>query len=103
MSITSVIVSDLDLKSVPIPPREADPPPVVDPDGVLPLAAPLQRLQVVARRHAKILKRNRPMEDQEFPPRRPADSSKPRDVLIMKEPLGARRPKRPNHRAIITF
>jgi hypothetical protein len=69
MSISSVIVRDFDLKGISIAPGEADPPLVVDPDAMLPFAAPLQLFQAIARRHAKILERDRAMKDQELPPR----------------------------------
>jgi hypothetical protein len=98
-----VIVGYLDLKCIAIAPGETDPPLVVDPDTVLSLAAPLQFLQAIARRHPKIPNRRCSVKDQELSPRRPLDSPKPRDVPIMKESFGIWRPKRPDHSVMISF
>jgi hypothetical protein len=98
-----VIVGYLDLESIAIAPGEADPPLVVDSYAVLSLAAPLQLLQAIARRHPKILRRNCPVKDQELSSRRPRDPTKLRHVLIMKELFGVWRPERPNHIATIAF
>ena len=55
MSVSSVIVRDLDLKGVSITPPEANPPLVVDTDAKLALASALQLLQTITRWDAEIL------------------------------------------------
>ena len=45
-----MIIDDLDLFGVGAGPMEAEPPLVVDPDGVLSLTVPLEGFQAVARR-----------------------------------------------------
>ena len=102
-SASSVIIGDLNLKGIAVAPGETDPPLIVDADAVLSFAAPFQLFQPVSGRHAKILKRDGPMQDQELPPRRSFDRTKPRNVTIVKEPLGACRPKRTDHCGIIAF
>jgi hypothetical protein len=83
-----VIVSYLNTESIAFVPGEANPPLVVDSYAVLFRAAPLQLLQAIARGHPKILKRDRPVKHQELSPRRSRDSTKLRDVLVMKELFG---------------
>jgi hypothetical protein len=50
-----VVVTDLDVMGVSIPPAEADPPLVVDSNAVLARTVPDQALQPVAGRHTEFL------------------------------------------------
>jgi hypothetical protein len=52
-----VIIDNLDLERIAVPPPEADSPLVVDANTVLACSAPAQFLQPIARRHTKIVKR----------------------------------------------
>jgi len=47
---SSMIIDDFDLFRVLLKPHEADPPPVIDTDTVLPLAVTLQRFQPIGGR-----------------------------------------------------
>ncbi len=51
-----MIVSDLDVVRITVLPGKADPPLIVDTDTVLPCAIPLELLEPVARRYAKVVK-----------------------------------------------
>ncbi|MNL88828.1 hypothetical protein D3C87_2187830 [compost metagenome] len=51
MSASLVIITDLDLIGVAIPPNETNTPLIVDPDAVLSLAIALQGLQAIPRRN----------------------------------------------------
>jgi len=64
--LSSVVVSDLDMEGVPVPPNEADPPLVVESDAVLPLPVALQCFQAVAWRNTEGLKGDDGVEEQEF-------------------------------------
>jgi hypothetical protein len=57
-----VIVDDLDLMSIAIAPYEADPPPVVDADAVLPRAITFQRFEPIAGRCPEVPHVLRPVE-----------------------------------------
>jgi hypothetical protein len=49
-----MIVHDLNVHGVTIPPAETDSPLVIDPDAVLSFALTLERFQPVGRRHSKV-------------------------------------------------
>jgi hypothetical protein len=51
-----MVVNDLDVVGVAVSPREADAPLVVDSDAELPRTPPAELLEVIARRHAEIIK-----------------------------------------------
>jgi hypothetical protein len=53
---TSVIIDNLDLEGVALPPPEANPPLFIDANTVLTRPIPMQLLEPVAGRHAKIIK-----------------------------------------------
>ncbi len=61
-----VIIRDLHPISVPVPPFKADPPLIVDGDGVLALAISGQGVEPVPRRHPQILKGERRVKDKHF-------------------------------------
>jgi len=103
MLLSSVIIGDFNIKGISVTPYEADPPLIVDSYAALPFAPSLQLFQSIARRDAKVLKRNGAMKEQQFPPRRSFDRSKPGDVPVMEELLCFRRPERPDHGGIIAF
>ena len=61
-----VIIHDLDVKGVPIPPSKADAPLVVDADTVLTSAIGRQFLETIAGRDPEILERGRRIELDQF-------------------------------------
>jgi hypothetical protein len=52
-----VIIHDLNIVGVAVPPPKADTPPIVDPDAVLPSTVSRQFLEPVARRHSQVIQR----------------------------------------------
>jgi hypothetical protein len=50
-----VVVGNLDIMGVAVPPAEAEAPLIVDADGVLPIPIPGQLFQAIARRNAQVL------------------------------------------------
>lgn len=62
-----MVVHDLDPLGAPVLPDEADPPPVVDPDGVLPGAVPAKGLEPVARRHPQVVEPAGGVEHDQLP------------------------------------
>jgi hypothetical protein len=64
---SSVIVDDLDVRRPRRSPDKADTPLVVDPDAVLASPIVLQRLESIARRHAKIAQRHRRVQHVQLP------------------------------------
>ena len=65
-----MVVDDLHLVSVVVPPDEADAPLNVDPDAVLPCPIALQRFQAVARRHLEVVQTDRGIQRPKLPPSR---------------------------------
>jgi hypothetical protein len=62
-----VVVDDLDVMWVALLPDEANSPLVIDPDGMLPLAAASQCLEPVSRRDGKIVDPPRVVNQSELP------------------------------------
>jgi hypothetical protein len=50
-----VIVDDLDVEAVPVPPEKANSPLIVDPNAVLPLTFAFQCFEAVARRNVEVV------------------------------------------------
>lgn len=63
-----MIVRDFHIKGVTFPPIEADTPPVVDADAVLPSPITSQSLQPVAGRNSKVLKPHGGVKHQQLSP-----------------------------------
>ncbi len=61
-----VIVGDLDLESIALPPDEANSPLVVDPNAVLALAVTQKFLEVVSRRNIQVSQGIRRIQNPEF-------------------------------------
>ena len=96
-----MIVDDLHVEGIGSAPNEAHAPLVVDPNAVLARPATLEPLETVARRNAKILKRTRSVQNQEFSAGDSLEGAKARYVPVVKEILGCLRPKRSITRRII--
>jgi hypothetical protein len=62
-----VVVHDLDVVGVAASPSEADPPLVVDPDGVLTLPITAESFQPVPRRNPQIIQARRGVQHPELP------------------------------------
>ena len=69
-----MIVGDLDVIRVALFPSKADPPSVVDPNAVLALAIPFERLQAVSRWRHQVLQRSCPMEIEQLASGLPLDA-----------------------------
>ena len=78
-------------------PNEADSPPVIDANSVLPFPVTTQRLQVVPRRGSQNPQVRGGMKLKEFAQRDPFESTESRDVLVVKKLLGLFRAKTPDH------
>ena len=61
-----MIVGDLDLESIALPPNEANPPLVVDPNAVLALAVAQELFEVVSRRNIQICQAIRCIQNPKF-------------------------------------
>jgi predicted RNase H-like HicB family nuclease len=92
-----VVIDDLDLERVPVTPHEAQAPLVADSDAVLSLSRPSQRLQTVPRWNPQILKRNRPMQQQQLSSGYTLERAKAGDVAILEEVSRVTRTERPDH------
>lgn len=98
-----MVVGDLDFKGIRVAPDEADSPLVIDPNTVLSLPLSLQRFETVARRDAKVLQRNRSVQQQELSPGWAFDGTKASDIAIMEKVFRRLRTKRAGHDRIIAF
>jgi hypothetical protein len=80
-----MVINDLDVVDISLSPGEANPPLVIDPDTMLPLAVAFQGLEPVAWRDLQVLERFGAMEIQELPPRDSLKAPKPRDLQVSKQ------------------
>jgi hypothetical protein len=80
-----MVINDLNLIDISLPPDEANPPSVIDPDTMVPLAVAFQSLKPVAWRDLQVLERVGAMEIQELPPCDSLKAPKPRDFHISKQ------------------
>jgi hypothetical protein len=69
-------------------PNEADPPPIIDANGVLSFPIAMQRLQVVPRRGGQNPQIRGSMELKQFAQRHPLEATESPGVVIVKEFLG---------------
>jgi hypothetical protein len=83
-----VVIDDLHVEGVGVPPHEADSPLIIDSNAVLALPLSLQRFEAIAGRRADIPQGPRGMEQQELPPRNPFESPVSRNVMVVKERIG---------------
>jgi hypothetical protein len=80
-----MVVDYFNIIGVPVFPAKTDPPLIIDPYTILPLAIALQGLKPVARRDPEILKTPGLMKVQELPPCNPFDRTKLRYVQVIKQ------------------
>jgi hypothetical protein len=85
---SSVVVHDLDVVGAVRRPPEADPPLVVDPDAVLPVAVTPQRFEAVARRDAQGRQYGGGVDLQQLASRDPLDVPEPADGPALEQGLG---------------
>jgi hypothetical protein len=80
-----MVINDLDVVDISLSPGEANPPFVIDPDTMLPLAVAFQSLKPVAWRNLQVLERFGAMEIQELPPRDSLKAPKAWDIQVSKQ------------------
>jgi hypothetical protein len=85
-----VVVSDLYIVRISIPPNETNTIPIVDPYAVLPLPDASQCLETVAGNRRKIAKRRCPVQMDELAERGPFEELKPPHAPLVKQVLGVR-------------
>jgi len=61
-----VVIHDLDVKSIPIPPHETHTVLIADSNAVLPRAVSAQRLQMISRWHPQVIELDGRIQDGEF-------------------------------------
>jgi len=66
ISVLLVIVGDLNLEGVALPPDEANPPLVVDPNAVLALTISKEFLEAISRRNAQVCQGTRCLQNPKF-------------------------------------
>jgi len=96
-----MVINNLNLICITILPDKANPPLIVDPDTVLPLAVMFQLLQSVSRRYSQFIDNRYRIQDQKFsgsPP--PNVIRKPPRALALKQPFRIRVCKRLDHWSI---
>jgi hypothetical protein len=93
-----VVIDDLDIGRIAIPPAEADPPLVVDPDAVLTLAVSVESLQSIPRRNAEVIKRCCRIQHPKLPQCDPLHvRSQSFDPLSAEQPLSVPVSEAPDH------
>ena len=92
-----MIIDDLNVKCVALPPPERDPPLVVDPDAEAAGAVAFQLLQPVTGWHEQILETPRGIQEEQLPPRRPLHGLKTGDGFIVEQPFGVATPEGLDH------
>jgi hypothetical protein len=80
-----VVIDDLNVVRIAVPPHKTDTPLVIDPDAVRPGAIALEHFQLIARRHAKILQPPCLMQVQKFPARGPFNRLKAAYHAVLKK------------------
>src|ERR1017187_5052181 len=83
-----MVIYDFNVMRIALTPGKADAPSVVDSNAVRPRTVAFQQLQLVPRRHAKILQPQCPMQVQKLPPRRPFDGLESPNPAVLKERRG---------------
>ena len=97
-----MVVYDLNLRRTRGGPAKAHTELLVDTDAVLPGSVTLERLQAVARRHAKIIQPPRDLELPELAARDGLDAREAPDPLTIRERFRVCVSKRYDHAAIVT-
>jgi hypothetical protein len=93
-----MIIRNLHIVRMPVPPRKTHSVLIVDPYRVLPIAIPRQLMQPVPGRHFQIVKLARGMKHIQFPSRDVLDGSPLSNALIVDQPFGVCALKRLNHK-----
>jgi hypothetical protein len=91
-----VVIYDLNVIRIAVTPGKADAPLVVDSNAICPGTVAFQQLQLVPRRHPKILQPQRPMQVQKLSPRRPFDRLKSPNPEVLKQRRGVWALERPD-------
>jgi hypothetical protein len=98
-----MVINDLDLVDISLSPGEANPPLVIDPDIMLPLAVAFQSLKPVAWRNLQVLEKFGAMEIQELPPRDSLKVPKARDIQVSKQNFSVPGSKGANHASSVYY
>ena len=96
-----MVIDDLDQFGDAVTPDEADAPPIIDPNAVLPATVALERLQAISRRRAKIRKAGCRIKHVKLAQRYRFDRSELGRCLALVQRLGAPVLERPDHRVKI--
>jgi hypothetical protein len=86
ITISSVIIDDLNVVGFPFDPTEAHPPLVIDPEAMLSPPVTRQCLEAIPRRGLEIAQGARPVKVVQLPARHPLDRRKRIDVLRVRSP-----------------
>jgi hypothetical protein len=92
-----MVVNDLDFVGVPIAPKKANAPLIVDSDAVLPLPIPFQAFQAVSRQCRERSDIRCGIEDIQFAKSRTLDRLESANVFPVKKTLGIRAAEGPDH------
>jgi hypothetical protein len=92
-AISSVIINDLNIVSVAVPPHETHSPLIIDTDAVSAPAVATKFLQPIAGRNAQILQRSRMVQHNEFSARRFLDAQKAQAATTIEERLSVSAPE----------
>jgi hypothetical protein len=92
-----VVVHHLDSLRFAIPPHEADPILVVDPDAVLSTPLAGKRLEVIARERAQVVEPSGCVQLRQLALRDPGDAPEPPRRVTLEQGLGVPVPEGPDH------
>lgn len=93
-----MVVNDLNIVGIAIPPAEADPPLIVHTDTVLTHSASAESFQPIPRRHAKVVKHSGRIQHPELPERDPLNvRSESLDPLSVEQSLSIPVAEAPDH------
>jgi hypothetical protein len=95
-----MIVHNFHIMRLAILPREANSPPIIDPNAVLPDPAPFERFEMIARRYSKVLQASGGIKVKELAARHALDGPKPENGLVVKEKLRIPAPKRSDQASV---
>jgi hypothetical protein len=92
-----MIIHDLYIVGITLLPAKADPPLLVDPDRMLPLAVSREGLQAIARRHTQVIQARCSVQQRQLPARLPLEGPETPDILVMEEAFGVSIGNAPDH------
>ncbi len=96
-----MVIHDLNIVSIPLPPNKADAPLVVDSNAVLPAATAMQRFEPIARRRGQIAQVRSSIQLRQFSLRDPFDGAEAFHPLPQMEAFRLLRAEGPDHPPIV--